>query len=365
MCRFVLVAFVVCLMLRGGAPAWGAVLDALGQEVALRDAARVICSGPGCLRLVVYLQAQGQVVAVDDMETRRSRFEARPYALANTQFRGMPTFGEFRGQDNPELILTLEPQPQVIFKAYPQMGHDPAELQQKTGIPVIPLQYGNLTDKRETLYATLRTMAAVLGKQQRAEEIVAFFETQIKDLAQRSAGVPEADRPSVFLGGVAFKGPHGFQSTEPAYPPFQFVETDNLAMAPDLSGKQLQHADVAKEQIVAWNPEVLFLDLSTLQMGEGAGGLHELRTDPAYQSLQAVQQGKVYGLLPYNWYTQNFGSILANAWYIGALLYPERFHGVDPAARADEIWTFLVGAPVFEKMDEAFGSLVFRPVPVN
>jgi len=50
-------------------------------------------------------------------------------------------------------------------------------------------------------------------------------------------------------------------------------------------------------------------------MGDRAGGLFELKTDPAYQSLTAVQNGNVFGVLPYNWYTQNFGSILANAYF--------------------------------------------------
>jgi len=78
-----------------------------------------------------------------------------------------------------------------------------------------------------------------------------------------------------------------------------------------------------------------------------------------------VQEGKVYAVLPYNWYTQNFGSILANAYYIGKVLYPEKFAGVDPAGKADEIYTFLVGKPVFEKMNAAFEHLAFQPVPLN
>lgn len=341
------------------------VLDALGQELPLRDAQRVICSGPGCLRLLVYLQAQDRVVAVDDIETRRRSFDARPYALANPQFKKLPTFGEFRGHDNPELIMTLDPQPQVIFKTYTSMGHDPKELQQKTGIPVVPLNYGDLLQNRPKLYATLRTMAAVLGKQERAEEVIAFFDAQIAELKKHSADIPEQDMPTVFLGGVAFKGPHGFQSTEPAYPPFQFVKTNNLAYDKGLAGNELRHADIAKEQIVAWNPDVLFLDLATLQLGNEAGGLHELRTDTAYRSLEAVREGKVYGVLPYNWYTQNFGSVLADAWYVGSLLYPQHFSGVDPVVKADEIYTFLVGEPIFKEMNELFQGLVFQPVPVN
>jgi iron complex transport system substrate-binding protein len=38
---------------------------------------------------------------------------------------------------------------------------------------------------------------------------------------------------------------------------------------------------------------------------------------------------------------------------------------VDPAAKADEIYTFLVGKPVFKDMDGLFRGMAFQPVPVN
>lgn len=90
-----------------------------------------------------------------------------------------------------------------------------------------------------------------------------------------------------------------------------------------------------------------------------------MQNDPAYRTLTAVNEGRVYGLLPYNWYTQNYGSILANAYFIGKLLYPDRFADVDPAAKANEIYTFLVGKPVFKDMDSMFQNLAFKPIPVN
>ena len=144
-----------------------------------------------------------------------------------------------------------------------------------------------------------------------------------------------------------------------------FVGANNVATEDLPAGKTVRHSNVAKEKIVQWDPEVLFLDLSTLQMGEGAGGLFERRTDPAYQTLSAVRAGRVYGLLPYNWYTRNFGSILANAYFIGKQLYPEAFPDIDPDRTADEIYTFLVGAPVFAEMNRSFGDMAFAPIPVD
>ncbi len=342
------------------------VTDGAGRSVQVPEVVkRVICSGPGSLRLLTYLQADDMIVAVDDMEKQRPTFDARPYALANPQFKEYPIFGEFRGHDYPELILTLDPLPQVILKTYPGMGHDPVELQNKTGIPVVIVQYGELARNRTVLYNALRLIGEVVDRQQRAEEIISFFEERIADLQGRTNQIPPEKRPTCFVGGIAFKGPHGFQSTEPGYPPFAFIGAKNVATDELPAGKMIRQSNVAKEKIIQWNPDVLFLDLSTLQMGAAAGGLFELKTDPAYRTLSAVRAGKVYGLLPYNWYTRNFGSILANSYYIGKKLYPEFFKDIDPVQTADEIYTFLVGKPVFGEMSQSFDNLVFRPIPIK
>lgn len=330
------------------------------------NVSNVICSGSGCLRLLTYLQAQTMAVAVDDIEGKKKTFDARPYALANPQFKKMPIFGEFRGHDNPELIMTLEPQPQVIFKTFSSsMGYDPDELAAKTGIPVVVLNYGNLGPLRPQLFESLRTMGRIVGRQQRAEEVISYIEGLIADLQNRTRDIRAENRPSVFIGGVAFRGPHGFQSTEPTYPPFSFVNVHNPANDSSKSGKELSHSSISKEKIMEWDPDILFLDLSTLQLGDKSGGLFELRSDPAYRTLTAVKEGNVYGLLPYNWYTKNYGSILANAYFIGKTVYPDRFADIDPAAKADEIYTFLVGKPVFAEMKAMFDNLAYEAVDVN
>jgi iron complex transport system substrate-binding protein len=340
--------------------------NAAGQPVVIpQKVTRVICSGPGALRLLSYLECQDRIVAVDDMEKRRSRFDARPYAIANPQFKQYPIFGEFRGHDHPELILTLDPQPQIIFKTFAAMGHDPKKIAQKTQIPVIVLEYGDLGKHRLQLYQSLRTMGRVLGVEKRAEAVIAFFDENVRLLDEKTRNIPAKMRPSCYVGGIALKGPHGFQSTEPGYPPFAFVNADNVAHDPVMMGKSLQYSNVAKEKIVEWDPDVLFLDLSTLQTGDMAGGLHELKTDPAYRSLTGVKKGYVYGVLPYNWYTQNFGSILANAFFIGKRLYPDAFKDIDPGRKADEIYSFLVGKAVFRQMNTAFKKLVFEKIPLD
>lgn len=339
------------------------VTDALGRKVEVpADPEHVICSGPGALRLLTYLQKQDRAVAVDDMEVKRAEFDARPYAMANPQFKELPIFGEFRGHDNPELILGLDPQPQVIFKTFPESGYDAAELQKRTGIPVVSLNYGDLNEQRDSFYESLRTMGSILHAEERAEEIISFIEGTIEDLESRTANIADEERVSCYVGGIAYRGPHGIQSTEPAYPPFLFIHADNTAFQPDKPAAEQLHADIAKEQIIMWNPEVIFIDVSTVQSGDTSSAIYELNHEGIYNHLQAKTEGEIYGVLPYNWYTQNFGSILADAYYIGSVLYPERFSHIHPQEKADEIYTFLVGEPVFEDLKASFGGFPFEKI---
>ena len=366
--RLVLTGVVVLFALLGGVAAVSAaevtVTDSWGREVSIPEkVTRVICSGSGCLRYLVYLQGQDLAVAVDDMEKSRSMFESRPYYLAHPELKDKPLFGEFRGFDNPELIVALDPAPQVIFKVNGKMGHDPVELQNKTGIPVIILEYGQLGVGKKEMDETLLLMGRVIGKEQRAREVIAFFDGIIEDLTKRTADIPEGERPSCYIGGVAFKGPHGMTSTEPAYPPFMFVKAGNIAADPTRkASEQLQQSTFSTESLVSMDPDKLFVDLSTLQGGAEVNALNQLRTEAPYRVLSAVEKGEIYGVLPYNWYSQNHGSILADAYFIGKVLYPERFEDVDPVEKADEIYTFLVGKPVFDRMNEGFGSMVFKKI---
>jgi iron complex transport system substrate-binding protein len=335
------------------------VRDYLGRTLSLpENPAHIICSGAGCLRYITYLQNQDRVVAVDTLETRDNFFDARPYALANPQFKDLPIFGEMRGMDNPELILTLDPSPDVIFKTYPGMGHNPQELQEKTGIPVVTLNYGDLVDARHDFYSSLRLVAQILDNQNRAEDVITFIEACIADLHNRTKEITKQGGKTCYIGGVAFKGPLGLQSTETAYPPFVFTHTANAA----LTDTKNSYITVSKEKIIEWDPDIIFIDCATMQSDPRANAVYELKNDPAYSNLKAVKTKQVYAVIPYNWYTQNYGSTLANAYYIGRILYPDAFTDIDPEKKADEIYEFLVGKPVFTELNRSFANMIFKRV---
>lgn len=323
-----------------------AIEDDLGRTVTVpEDAKRVVGLGAGALRLITYLEATERVVGVEDIEKRDRN---RPYRLAYPELAELPSVGPIHGGD-PELIVSA--QPEVIFWTYTTKGKAD-DLQDKTGVPVIGLTYGGVrSDIRGDFYSTLRLMGKVLDKVKRAERVIEFMENEIAELQTKAK---EADKPgsSVYIGGIGYRGAHGIVSTEPSYPPFTFLGIDNVAG--DLG---LDHAMINEEKLLQWNPDYLFVDEAGLSLVRG-----DLR-EPKFKGLSAVRSDKVFGLLPYNYYTTNFGTVLANTYYVGKLIHPEVFKEIDPKKEADRIYEFLLGEGVYSRMEEIFGG--FGKIELN
>ncbi len=332
--------------------------DASGRIVPLQgNIERIICSGAGALRLAVYLNVHDRVVAVDDIEKRREEFNGRPYALTHLEFKELPLFGQFRGKDNPELIATLENKPQVIFKTYGSMGMSPEQLQTKTGIPVVSINYGDISNHRSDFYNALKIMGKVLNVEGRADSVIAFFNDMISDLNKRTENVADSLKKSCYVGGVAYRGTRGIKSTNFDYPPFVFTNTK--AVTPDPSDRTNGHADISAEQIIAWDPEIIFIDLSTTQGDASINALAQIKNSELYKTLKAVKSGELYGLLPYNFYSTNYGSVMADCYYVGKTLYPHQFEDIDPVVMADSIYQFLTGKKVFDELNRQLGSRGF------
>ena len=267
----------------------------------------------------------------------------KPYNLAHPELAGKPFIGSKSG--DPELIAAQNPD--VIFFTF-TTGKDADTLQEKTGHPVIGLATGDLGPGRETFYRSLRLMAKVLGKQDRAETLIAYTNLTIKDLQNRTKDIPMEKRPRVYVGGIAFNGAHGFLSTDPAYSPLLMVNGNNVAASAGPVGQMM----VDKEKLLEWDPDVIFVDEASYEL------VKEDLKDPVYQSLKAVKNDKIYGVMPYNWYANNYDTVLADAYFIGKTLYPEQFADIDPAQKADAIYTEFDGKPVYNQMKTLFGGFV-------
>ena len=70
-----------------------------------------------------------------------------------------------------------------------------------------------------------------------------------------------------------------------------------------------------------------------------------------------VQAIRITGMLAVSLVTA-----LADAFAIGRILYPDAFADIDPEQKCDEIYTYLVGKPVYAPMKKDYGA-IGQPVP--
>jgi iron complex transport system substrate-binding protein len=310
---------------------------------------RIICLGPGALRLIVYLGVQNRVVGIEGME--KTAPSGRPYWYANQGLSRLPVIGPGGPaaiNKDPDLEAVLAVRPQLIFIT----SMEPAradDLQRKLGMPVVLLSYGILGSFDEAVYDSLKLAARIMGVEKRGVDVVSYLEKSKKDLMRRSSGSPRESRPLVYVGGIGLRGTQGLDSTDADYIPFEWTGARNGAE--ELGGKNHFFAD--KERLLSLNPDTIFIDAAGLPLL-----LQDYGKKPDfYRALKAFKTGKAFVLYPYNFYTTNIESALVDAYAVGKTLYPRAFSDINLRKKADEIFQFFVGVPVNDKMEKDFGTL--------
>lgn len=316
------------------------IVDAKGREVEIPETVEsIICVGVGALRYTCYVQGQELVVGVEEYEKEGGM--DRMYNYVNYDlFKDLPAIGG-NGEPWEEEIIKLNPQ--VIVMSFSSKA-DPDELQAKTGIPVVSIP-GSDTTLDDNAFETIRILGELYGKEERAEELTAYLHSIEDDLNQRTAGVPDEDKPSAYVCGVSFKGIHGFEGTEANYGPFVLINAKNLA---DESGQALAY-DVDLEQVLTWDPDVIFVDYNGLGLINEDYAAHP----DYYNSLTAVKEGKVYAQVSFRSYASNLDTALVDAYYAASILYPEQFADVDIEAKIGEIFETILGANPYNDLKEA------------
>jgi iron complex transport system substrate-binding protein len=324
------------------------ITDIAGRTIAFKAAPqRIICVGPGCLRLICYLGAQDRVVGVENFE--KTQVSGRPYRYAVPSLAALPVIGPGGpGSVNkePDLEAVLKVRADMIFVTYMDAAKADA-LQKKIGVPVVLLSYGRFASFDEELYRSLRIAGRILGREKRAEELLAFIDAAQKDLARRTEGIPAGPKPGVYVGGIGYRGAQGIESTEAMYMPLEWIRGRNVAREAG-SG----HIFINKEQLLSWNPDIILLDA----LGLTIVAADYARKPDFYRALKAFRGKKVYVVWPFNSYTTNVDTVILNAYVLGKLLYPARFKDITIDRKADDIYRFFVGTAVTAAMKKGYGE---------
>ena len=334
--------------------------DITGRTVSLKKTPdRIVCIAPGTLRLILYLGAAESVIGVEEMEKRYP--DSRPYWMAYPQLENRPVIGpggpvSINKEPDLEAILTVKPE--LLFISYMEKARADT-LSRKLNIPVVVLSYGPFGSFDETLYHSLRIAGTALGRTERAEAVIQFIESAKSDLADRTKKLSHQDisangvsknapQLTAYIGGIGWKGTQGIESTDDRYAPFEWCNIPNAAKG---SCPEKGHCFIDKERLIALDPDTIFID----------GGANPVvkeeieKKRPVYEALSAFREGKLFSLHPFNWYMTNIGTVLSDAYAVGKTLSPATFEDLDLAKKSDEIYGFLLGKPLYEKMVKIYG----------
>ena len=309
------------------------ITDMRGRSVEIpADLERIVAVGCA-LRPVCYLQAENMVVGVEASE-QEDNVSCAYRHVNHDLFASLPVIGDGGSSGvtiNEEALMEAAPQ-LVICDS---LSADEADnLQQKTGIPFVCL------DQPETVfddkyYNNLELLGKVLGKEERAADVVNYIKEVDNDLEQRSAASENANNNTAYAAGINFRGGHGFDGTEANFQPFVVCNVDNVADDHGSDGA----FTIDLETVSAAQPDYIFMECGNLPLIK-----ENYDTNPAYyQALKAVQDSHTYSLISYRFYSTNVELALANCYQVGAMVYPDSFADVNPTEKLDEISEFFLG----------------------
>lgn len=319
------------------------VTDVWGREVSIPAEVRTIVAlGSGAPRIAAYLGVMDMLAGAErsDIENFTVLRDYNP--VYHRHLRELPVVGAGGGSGNnngfPEELIRVAPD--VILAAFSAEAAD--ELFAQTNIPVVSVRYFSINFIDASFYNALRVFAEVTGTQQRYAEVSAFIAAHKAELQRRTNDIPDSEKLRTYAGAVTFNGRQGFTGTYSNFGPLMGVNALNVADEIGMEG----FFEANLEQIIVWDPDVIFLDPGNMDL------VHSQRTSNPhfFNSLRAIQQGRVYTMPAFNFAATNVTYALMNSWFAGTILFPDRFADIDIAEISAEILTFLLGENTFDVM---------------
>ncbi len=327
------------------------VTDMIGRQVEIVPGSytRVVCIGAGALRLYTYINGSDLLCGVEDIENktlqnRPKMFDsvALPYHIAfGDAFASLPSCGVGGPQAQvAEAEKILSCNPDIVISEYEDVDKENA-LQEQLGIPVITLKPGQSVFA-DPFKDTLRLLGKVFGKENRAEDIIAFVEAEAAEISTRTAGVAEDQKPSVYICGLGNWGTTNHLMTSPNFPLFEVAGVKNVLS--DLATKGNQSIEKEKFVAIGSDIDIMIIDAAAVK------NIRPLYAEDStmFDSVKAWKEGEVYLQLAFNAYYTNYELALADTWFIAKSVYPQLFEDIDMNAKLDEITKAFLGQEMSE-----------------
>lgn len=331
------------------------VTDMIGRELTVTPGSytRVVCIGAGALRMYSYIGDVSLLCGVEDidnltLEERPKMFDsvARPYVLAyGDVFSTLPSCGV--GGPNAqaaEAEKILSCNPDIVISEYEDVEKEDA-LQEQLGVPVVTLKSGPNGVFDDAFSQSMTLLGQIFGEEEKAEALVSFIAAETAEIAERTAGIADEDKPAVYVCGLGNWGTTNHLMTSQTYASFEVANIRNVVT--DLGANGVQPIEEEKFVALGADMDIIVMDAAAVK---NIKPLYQ--EDPTmFDSCKAWQTGEVYLEMAYNAYYTNYEIALINTWFIAKSVYPDLFADVDITAKTNEITSAFLGK---ELADEIF-----------
>ena len=233
------------------------ITDMIGREVTVTPGSysRVVCIGAGALRMYSYIGEVNLLCGVEDIDNtslaeRPKMFDgvARPYMIAyGDVFSTLPSCGVGGPQAQAaeaEKILSCDPD--IVISEYQDVEKEDA-LQDQLGVPVITLKSGSGGVFDDNFFSTMRMLGVIFQREEKAEALIGFIESERAEISRRTADIPEDAKPAVYICGLGNWGTTNHLMTAQNYISFSVANVKNVVTGLEAPGIQA----IEEEKFVA------------------------------------------------------------------------------------------------------------------
>jgi iron complex transport system substrate-binding protein len=307
------------------------VVDCAGREVEIGSNVEKIVdlTTVDGVRTLIELEAEEFIVGISNKSHQMFNSKGasgKNYIIvsqAAPELKDISIVGDIK-EPNIEMIMSLKPDVIFIDSFAKKSAED---IQSQTNIPVVCVgSYGSFN------YEMFTMLGKIVGKEERANELVEFTKNKVELVTNITNKIPEDKRKSLFYWSHPFAG--NAPKTNGNYEAFQLAGGKNVAREGDVIPKGVY--EVTKEQIVAWDPEFIFLHSPFKEAFEGWRSVDDVKEDEVIKGTKAVAKGNVYALKGElgGW---DIATEVTEVFYIAKILYPEEFQNLDVEKEGDEI----------------------------
>lgn len=275
------------------------VTDQLGRDVTIMEEPQTLVSGYYIsTSLLVTLGLTDKLVGIEAKADSRSI-----YSLAAPELLELPSVGTAKEFDlegcaalNPDLVVV----PAKLKDQIPAM--------EELGMTVLAVR----PEDEAALLDAVNLLGTATGTQERAQALQAYYTQQLDSLTTTLA---DCETPSVYLAGVGSvlraAGSGMYQNT-------LIGRSGGTNVAAELTDSSW--ADISYEQLLAWNPDVIFLAAEAEYTAE------DVLNDENLTALTAVADSAVYQIPDVfeAWDSPVPGCILGSLW-AASILHPELY----------------------------------------